>query len=292
MDFHDRLRRYRNGQFNDVDVTQCAGLSVRAWRELIKLGAARTITERRGPGQVRVCGATTFKRTALIAAINAAGFSLAVAGRIAYFLPFEELLYAICDPFTILFLHGAADDCETGLPPRRKTTAVDWFDPDRPAKVDPANDWFIEIYDGRFIAGDYKVPGQPDVSFIYGELRDDGTTFVSWLAFHDRRPAFDNRLKGFVDKFNAKWEQPNAWSDRLDRNFLNYQYEQHDAEDDPLRMAANIAVRSPVFKTSINITLALRKALRRYLGIEPVLTKSEIEDHREVFRKTRIYSPL
>jgi hypothetical protein len=269
VDFNDRLRRYRTGQFTDEDVTRCTGLSVRAWRELIKLGAIRTITDRRGPGRVRVCDATTFKRTAVIAAINAAGFSLAVAGRIAYFLPFEELMYAICDPFTVLFLHGAADDPETGLPPRRKTPAVDWFDPDTPAKVDPANDWYIEIYDGHFVVGNYKVAGQTDEPFIYGELRDDGTTFVSWLAFHERRPVFDSRLKGFVDTFNAKWEQPNAWSDRLDRNFLKYQYEQHDAEDDPLRMAAEVAVRSPVFKTTINITLALRKALRRYLHLEP-----------------------
>ena len=27
--------------------------------------------------------------------------------------------------------------------------------------------------------------------------------------------------------------------------------------------------RSPLFKTTINLTLAIRKALRRYLGIEP-----------------------
>jgi len=269
MDFDDCLRRYREGRFTDEDVTRCTGLSVRALRELIKIGAVRTITNRRGPGRVRVCDATTFKRTAVIAAINAAGLGLETAARIAYFLPFEELLYAICDPFTVLFLHGAADDPETSLPPRRKTPTADWFDPDTPAKVDPANDWYVGIYDGRFIAADYKVPGQPDESFIYGELRDDGTTFVSWLAFHERRPVFDGQLKDFVDKLNAKWEQPNAWSDRPDRNFLKYQYEQHDAEVDALRMAAEVVVRSPVFKTTVNITLALRRALRRYLHLEP-----------------------
>jgi hypothetical protein len=288
----DRLQCYREGRFADEDVTRCTGLSVRAWRTLIKIGAVRTVAEGRGPGRVRQCDATTFKRTAVIAAINAAGFSLAVAGRIAYFLPFEELLYAICDPFTVLFLHNAADDPETGLPPRRKTPTVDWFDPGTPAKVDPANDWFIEIYDGRFIAGNYRVAGQPDERFIYGELRDNGTTFVSWLAFHEQRPVFDYKLKGFVDKFSAKWQLPNPCSDRLDPNFLEYKYEQHDAEDDPLHMAAEIAVSSPVIKVSINITLALRKALRRYLSIEPVLTQPEIEYHDEVFRKTKIYSRL
>ena len=81
----------------------CTGLSVRAWRELIKIGAVRTITEDRGRGHVRLCDATTLKRAAVIAALNRAGFSLAVSGRIAYFLPIDELLYAIWDPCWIFF---------------------------------------------------------------------------------------------------------------------------------------------------------------------------------------------
>lgn len=287
MDLNDRLRRYREGRFADNDVTECTGLSVRAWRTLIKIGAARTIAEGRGPGRIRHCDITTFKRAAVIAAINTAGLSLAVAGRIAYFLPFEELLFAICDPFTVLFLHGAADDPETGLPPRRKPPAVDWFDPDTLAKVDPANDWFVGFYDGRFVAGDYKVPGQPDETFIYGELRDDAATLVLWLPLHKQHPVFDNRRKEFIDVFRAKWDLPIVWSDRLDRNFLDYRYEPHDDQDDALLIAAQAAVRSPVCATRINITLALRKALRRFLGIEPALTQAEIEHHHE-FSKTRI----
>jgi hypothetical protein len=287
MDLDDRLRRYREGRFADEDVTACAGLSVRAWRTLIKIGAVRTIDEGRGPGRIRRCDATTFKRTAVIAAIHVAGLSLPIAGRIAYFLPFEELLYAICDPFTVLFLHSAADDPETGLPPRRKTPSVDWFDPGTPAKVDPTNDWYIEIYDGRFVAGDYKVAGQPDKTFIYGDLRDDGTTLVLWLPFHKQHPVFDSRRKEFIDVFHAKWDLPTVWSDRLDRNFLDYRYEPHDDEDDALRIAAETAVRSPVCETRINVTLALRKTLRRYLGIEPALSQPQIE-HPHEFRKTSI----
>jgi hypothetical protein len=286
MDLDNRLRRYREGRFADEDVTRCAGLSVRAWRELLKIGAVRTIAEGRGPGRIRRCDATTFKRTAVIAAINAAGFSLAVAGRLAYFLPFEELLFAIWDPFTVLFLHDAADDPQTGLPPKRKPPQVDWFDPDTPAKVDSENDWFIRIYDGRFIAGDYRVAGKPNEAFIYGDLRDAGATFVSWLAFDERRPVFDDRLKSFVDKFDAKWLPPNPWSDRLDP-ILDYKYERHDAEYDLLRRTAETASHSPICEISINITLALRKALRRYLGIEPMLTQAESEDH-EVFSKANI----
>lgn len=280
MDLDDALRRYRDNRFTDDDVTRCTGLSGRALRELIKIGAVRTITERRGPGRIRLCDAMTFKRTAAVAAINAAGLTLAMAGRIAYFLPFEELLHAVWDPFTVLFMHGAAEDPETRLPPRWKTPKADWFDPDKPAKADPANDWYIEIYDGRFVAGDYRIPGKSDMQFIYADLRENGTKFIAWLPFHERRPVFDLELKRFVDTFTAKWDQTNAWSDRLDRNFLNYHYENHEAEDDPLRMTAEATARSPLFKWTINVTLAVRKALRRYLSIEPAAPAYETGDPR------------
>ena len=103
MDPDFALRRYREGAFSDDDVTANTGLTLRAWRELIKNRAVRTITARRGPGRVRLCDATVFKRAAVIAALNRAGFSLAVSGQIAYFHPYHTLLYAICDPATIFF---------------------------------------------------------------------------------------------------------------------------------------------------------------------------------------------
>lgn len=267
----DALRRYRANRFTDADITRCAGLSERAWRELIKVRAVRTVTKRRGPGRVRLCDATTFKRAAVIAAIYSAGYSLAMAGRLAYFLPFEELLFAVWDPITTLFLHSTDDDPETGLPTRLKTPRADWFDPDKPAKADP-DDWLIEIYEARFIAVIYRIANQPDPEpFIYADLRHDGTTLVLWLPFHVQRPFFNLPLKRFSDAFTAKWDQPNAWSDRLDLNFLDYHYENHEAHDDPLLLAANAAARSPLFKSTINVTLAVRKALRRYLGIEPAV---------------------
>jgi hypothetical protein len=51
------------------------GLSVRALRELIKVGAIRTTTERRGPGRIRLCDATAVKRAAVIGSLNRSGFS-------------------------------------------------------------------------------------------------------------------------------------------------------------------------------------------------------------------------
>jgi hypothetical protein len=281
MDFDDALRRYRADRFTDDDVVRCTGLTQRAYRELIKVGAIRTVTDRRGPGRVRLCDTTTFKRAAVITAVNAAGFSLPMAGRIAYFVPFEELLFAVWDPNTILFMHHTPLDSGNGLPRRWPVPKADWFDADKPAEADLANDWFIEIYDGRFAGAVYRIPGEPDLKFIYGDLRDQGTTFVTWLPFHQQRPEFDSRQKEFVDTFTAKWNQPHAWSNRLDRKFLNYRYENHDATDDPLRVTAEATARSPLFKSTINVTLAIRKALRRYLGIEPAVTRSEMESPDE-----------
>lgn len=276
MSFDDALRRYRNGLFGDQDVTTCTGLSVRAWRELIKGGAVFTITDR-GRGHVRLCNSTTFKRTAIIAALNRTGLSLATAGRLAYFLPVDVLLYALCDPSNILLDFTGNVIPETGLPPRLARPKTDWFDPDKPAQADPENDWRIEIFDGRFVGIILGSDNDDEEPFIYGDLRDDGTTFVCWFAFHRYKQFMGTTNKVAqallphhkVGDFIAKWEDPFTWADRVNPDFLDFHFEEH-SDDDPLVRAAVAAAQSPVFKTTVNISLAIRKALRRYLGIEPV----------------------
>ena len=227
----------------------------------------------RGPGRVRLCDANTFKRAAIIVALNRAGFSLAVSGRIAYFLPLDTLLYAIWDPSTILLQVWRDVDPDTRLPPRIEQPKADWFDPDKPAKADPENDWLIEIYEGRFVGIIYRGEDTPS---IFGDLRNEGTRFVSWFPFHRQTQVSrateeiaQRLLPNKTGDFVPKWEDPVTWSDRLDPDFLDYKYEDHDSDDDPLVIAAEATARSPLFKTTVNVTLAIRKALRRYLGIEP-----------------------
>ena len=173
------LLRYSAGSFTDDDVTRCTGLTVRAWREIIKLGAVRTCTEKRGPGRVRTCDATTFKRAAIIAVLNQAGFSLAMAGRMAYFLPLDARLYEIWDPFFILLDATAKVEPETGLPPRLKVPKANWFDLDRPATADPENDWLIGIYNGRFVAIMYGLKINP-LSMAISAARGRAL----WLGIH------------------------------------------------------------------------------------------------------------
>jgi hypothetical protein len=271
MDLDDALRRYGQNCFTDDDLTRCSGLSVRALRELIKIGAIRTVTERRGPGRVRLCDATVFKRAAVIAALNQAGFSLPVSGHIAFSLPFHTVLYEICDPCRILLQSSAGVDAQTGLPPRVERPKVDWFDPDKPAKADPKADWLIEIYEARFVGVKYTAKDEPT---IFGDLRETGTSFVAWFP-NDARAQFTGFVVAELAKerlppsarlidFVVQWQDPRPSSKDLSR--LGYQFEKHDGDRDPLRLAAESAGRSPVLTTTINVSLAIRKALRRYLG--------------------------
>ncbi len=214
MDLVGAIRCYREDRFTDDDVTGCTGLSVRAWRELIKLKAVRTEESGRGPGRVRLCDATTLKRAAVIAALNQSGLSLSVAGQIALLLPYHSLLYAVCDPVTILFHYSTRIDSGSGHPPWVKRPMVDWFDPLKPAKAEPGVDWLIEIFDGRFVGVRYDI--SKDAVTFFGDLRQQATRFVAWLPFQ-RRDQFTGgaiermaqELRGdSVIKFVAEWEDP------------------------------------------------------------------------------------
>ena len=261
----EALLRYRENAFTDADVTACTGLFVRSLRQLIKAGAVRTRSEDRGAGHVRKFDATTFKRLAVASALNGAGFSLALSGQLAYLLPGEPLLYARYDPINVLCDEAQNVDPSTGLSPRREEPAFDWFDPDKPATADPANDWWLEIIDGRFVALIVPLRREP---LFYGDLRNGGTEFVSWWPFRSHTSAIFFSTDADV---GPKWEDPRSPADRIDPRFLNYREGPHDGDANPPLLEARAAAQRPVFKTSINITLAIRLALRRYLGLELLL---------------------
>jgi hypothetical protein len=275
MNLNAALRRYRDDRFTDADVVRCTGLSVRAWRELIKLRAVRTEEAGRGPGRVRICDATTLKRAAMISALNGSGLSLALAGQVAFFLPYHTVLFAVCDPLTILFDQRAPVDANTGQPPRVAEPLTNWFDPDKPAEAE-ADDWQIDIFDGRFV-GVRSGAGNPAVT-IFGDLRDDATQFVAWLPLPRRQQLIGGAIGRIAEevhgealiRFAAEWEDPSKWPRKLIGRLrqFGYAFEHHEGNTDALCTAADAAVRSPVFKSSINISLALRKTLRRYLNLE------------------------
>jgi len=274
MNLDVALRRYRADRVTDDDVVRCTGLSVRAWRELIKLRAVRTEETGRGPGRVRICDRTTLKRAAVISALNQAGFSLAVAGEIAFFLPYHTVLYEVSDPITILFDGRAPIDPNAGLQPRLAQPLVHWFDPDKPAEAE-GDDWQIEIFQRRFVGVRYNAG--PTVT-IFGDLRYEATQFVAWLPLPRHQQLIGGTIERIAQevhgealiRFAAEWEDPSKWPKKLIGRLrrFGYEFEHHEGNTDPLCTAAAAAARSPVFKASINISLALRKALRRYLDLE------------------------
>lgn len=282
----DTLSRYRANRFTDADIVRCTGLPVRGLRELIRFGAVNTIAERRGPGRgrIRVCDAVVFKRIAVISVLNNAGLSVAVSGQIAFAFPYHTLLFTVCDPLTILFEHSVHIEPETGLPPRRERPATDWFNPDQPAKPDPDSDWLVEIYDGRFVGCSYgaKTAGSP---VIFGDLRHERATFVAWQPSHHRTQVNGSPIAQlaeellpyhrFVD-FVAAWEDPEK--SRRGRALLGYADETHRVTDDPLRLLAEATAQNFAFKTTVNVSLAIKKALRRYLELDPALVQDKSEN--------------
>jgi len=282
MNFDEALRRYRADRFTDGDIVGGTGLSVRTWRELIERKAVHTIEERRGPGRgrIRLCDAVVFKRAAIISALNSAGFSTVMSGQIAYFIPFHTLLYAVCDPLMVLFEHSVDVDPKTGLPPRRALPARDWFDPDCPATPEPASDWLIEVYDGQFVACIYGAE-TASTPIMFGDLRNARTAFVAWSPSHEHSKVIGSPIARLAEQllpyhkltdFVADWENPDKFPRELKR--LGYEYEKHPA-DAPLRVMGQSAARNFTFKMTVNITLAIRKALRRYLELEPAIAPAK-----------------
>ncbi len=168
-------------------------------------------------------------------------------------------------------------------PPLVERPKVDWFDPEKPAKADPKADWLVEIYEARFVGVKYTTKDEPT---IFGDLRETGKRFVAWFPTHGGNrfarsvvaQLMKERLRSGVRlvDFVREWENPAPWSKDLRR--LGYTHEQHDADNDPLRLAADITALSPLFKTTINVTLAIRKALRRYLGIEAAPSQHDVRE--------------
>jgi hypothetical protein len=276
MRINDALRQYQTGLFTDGDMTRCTGLSVRSWRELIKIGAVRTREVGHGRGRVRLCDPTTLKRAAAINALNTAGFSLAVAGRIAYHLPQDELLYSRIDPLALLSERAAGSDREAIQLSGSRNPARDWFDPSKPAIAEPIDDWFIEIVDCRFVG--VRWPGEKE-PMIYGDLRDGGALFVSWFPSHRIVKHFPNGKKSRSGR--PKWGDPENAADQLSPAYLEYTFEDHSAPNDPLKLAAATAFRSPTSKLSVDVSLVIRKALRRYLGVEDTAQAGACDDKQE-----------
>ena len=80
----------------------------------------------------------------------------------------------------------------------------------------------------------------------------------SW-EWNGRQPAIG------IPTLSSEWEEPTKWTRELQESGSEYEKL---LADDPLRRAAEATVHNPLSTTTINISFAIRRAIRRYLGIE------------------------
>jgi hypothetical protein len=214
---------------------------------------------------------------------------LAVAGRIAYFVPFHWSLFEICDPGNVSVGGATVSDTHRALPLRLRKANAKWFNPARPATVDPRTDWIVQIHDRRFVNVVYPPAKEP---VVFGDLREEGTKFVAWVPRYAKSQFVRSVVAQLAmewapagDRYPdvvSEWEEPTKQAKEL--RSLGYEYKMLGA-DDPLRKAAQATARNPLFTTNINISLAIRRAIRRYLDIEQLRPASATEVAAE--RRTR-----
>jgi len=140
-------------------------------------------------------------------------------------------------------------------------------------------------------AGHEDVSGSLDTDRLYNRILELLHLEPPWLGRPPLLAFFAGRARLLLDydrivlgelligfRVLLLTKDPSKWLKQLQG--LGYRFKNHDGDAGALCVAAGSAIRSPIFRTTVDVTLAVRKALRRYLGIEPVLTKPEIEKSR------------
>ena len=127
---------------------------------------------------------------------------------------------------------------------------------------------------------------------VFGDLREEGAKFVGWVP-HNAKSQFVRSVIAQLaiewapagDRYPLvvlEWEDPTKWT--KDLRSLGYEYEKLPA-DDRLRRAAEATIRNPLSTTTINISFAIRRAIRRYLDIEQIEINAQTEKLRLTLAK-------
>ena len=183
----------------------------------------------------------------MIALIMNAGYSLKMAHTISYCAPSSQGMMAY-DP-------GYHSGTPKGLKPI--------LDPDNPEMLVEHDDWFIEIVNGKLV---FERLGRP---ICFGRLNAKRTGLVSYWPIHihfdrekhDIRPPFVI-FRGPIVRERPKWETSIAPGDHLDPKSLSYEFQARFDVQETLDHHAR-----PLVMQSINVTLGLRIAYRKVVGL-------------------------
>lgn len=244
-DLNEILRWYWEGRFTAEDVTRATGLTERAQRELLKVGVIQPIPQAKT--KARLLNARMLKRVAIIAPLNACGFSLAVAGQIVYAAPFvDDHLFELIDPI------GDFEGANPYDPATKFPLEMRDFAPEKPPVAELEWDWSIEVLNGRYVA--VQAKDGPDV---FGELSPDKTAFYWW----SHCTTGVSGISPDTDKVHSKHEYDRSMSDEM----MTFSFIDVSSDNEK---RAQFAAKNPVTKISVNVSLALKKALRKLIHID------------------------
>ncbi len=250
MKLEDALIWYQRNRFTADDVTRA---------ELQKLGLLSPVLQETKT-RLRLLTSHMVKRAALIAPLNKAGLSLAVAGRIVCAAPMlEDLEFDIVDPWHMFYEFD--HELRMFQPRKFPHPRAVWFAPDQ--MLATANDFVrLEVIDSHYVNIRIGESGG-----TYGELTRDLTDFVWWEnAMYDHLPRVGGEAQlsvlGVQDHLPAP---PGSFSKGNDPKTLRFSTKTVTEEDE---RAARGATKSHVSMLIIDVEFALRVALRRLLYVD------------------------
>lgn len=282
MDLRERYDLWNAGGFDDEAAEVITSLSTNALRDLQRLGALRT-SGGGGRGKRRLWAREALCKAAMTAELRKAGLSLAMGARIAFYTWNTSVMSS--DPMLAFpsweelngkpYFWMEREPGEHGL----KEWLSDSFAVPR---HDDGFDTFVHILNGTIVVAESAEPPSerrsraehPEIAaeidaispetiggtfehlrkIPLGRLSDDGLTYYTWYGPRPKR-----RIKPDQDARSFLEEQ---YSDEISIDFLNCQF-----EEPPAREAIDNALANFTVKTSVNVTLAMRMAMRRAMGL-------------------------
>jgi DNA-binding transcriptional MerR regulator len=228
-------------RFTDKQMTEACGLHQDNLRRLITWKAVTPIQAGGGRGKIRLWNFDHVRRISSIALLFNAGFSLRLAHTIAYCLPFEEILLPILQPDVMA---------------QNRSDIDGWYDPVKLRVELDEQDCFVDVINRRFLFFGMTEITDND---CFGYISDDQTMFFgrynirTHYSFHT-----DDPEKATT---HAKWER-NWIVDRIDPASLAFEY-----DPDFDEATAKDTFSRPLVKMSINVTLGMRIAFRKIMGL-------------------------
>ena len=307
MTREDAFNRWRDGDFSDDEVSSFTGLTPRALRDLAKWGAIEASGGGKGRGKRRAWKRPAICKAVMTSALHKGGLSLPMAARIAFYVwniqpnnsndpmlrfpKWEELDKPILDTAErqpgehavkkwltddfatprhdddfdsyVHIVNGSYVIAEAAVVPSYRRMRADQSDPDLGDKIDAM---LRAKVGGTF---------EEMLTVILGRISEDGSTFYTW-----HRP---RRKRMFNDRDRAKWEKAKAegvelqdflktlpperfiedqYADEISLDFLQYQLEPEANTEKAASAFFNFTT-----KTSVNVTLAMRMAMRSAIGL-------------------------